>query len=111
MRTDTVSDAIRENVKDLNALIAKIRGLHSEGKDAPKAASRYLVALKAVHDLSGRALATGVTGSLVELMSPIPFRAQLVGYSAEQRRALEWKAPRVSYPFEATAPFITKIAA
>lgn len=104
MQPDTAADAIRENAKDLNALIDKIRGLHSQGKDAPKAAARYLAALKAVHELSIEAVTAGVTGPLVEPMSPIPFRDQLVGYSAEARRALEWKAPRVSYPFEAAAP-------
>jgi hypothetical protein len=105
------ADALRETVKDLNAVIAKVRSLHDAGKEAPKASARYLGYLRAAYELSEDAIAAGVTGPLVEPMSPIPFRDQLVGYSAEERRRLEWKAPRVQYPFAVASPVITKIAA
>ena len=105
------ADALRENIKSLNAVIAKIRSLHSNGKEAPKSGARYLEYIRATHEFREQAIAAGVTGPLVELMSPIPFRDQLVGYSAEERRRLEWKAPSVSYPVAAPAPVITKIAA
>ena len=105
------ADALRETRKDLDAVIAKIRALHDAGKEAPKASARYLGYLRAAHELAEQASAAGITGPLVELMSPIPFRDQLVGYSAEERRRLEWKAPRVQYPFAVATPVITKIAA
>lgn len=105
------ADALREQIKSLNAVIAKIRALHDAGKEAPKASARYIEYIRAAHELAEQASAAGVVGSLVEPMSPIPFRDQLVGYSAEERRRLEWKAPRVQYPFAVATPVITKIAA
>ena len=106
-----IADALRETIKDLDAAIAKIRSLHDAGKEAPKASARYLGYIRAAHELSEDAIAAGVTGPLIEPMSPIPFRDQLVGYRAGERRRLEWKAPRVQYPFAVATPIITKIAA
>ncbi|KAA0684557.1 hypothetical protein DTW90_36065 [Neorhizobium sp. P12A] len=104
------ADALRENIKSLNAVIGKIRELHRAGKEAPKSAARYVEYLRAAHDLRETAVAAGLTGSLIDLQAPIAFRDQLVGHTEEQRRRIEWKGV-FAFLGPVAAPVITKIAA
>jgi hypothetical protein len=102
---DITADALRINVADLNEVIAKIRRLHMTGKNAPKASARYLQYVRKCHELREAGIAKAATGPLFDLMDPIPYRDQLVGYSAEQRKALEWKGVSDGFPFSASIPF------
>lgn len=107
---DLTATALRENIKCLNEVIGKVRSLHQSGKSAPKSVARYVEYLRAAHDLREKAEGLGLTGSLVEAMAPIPFRDQLVGHTAEQRRRFEWKGV-FAFLGPVARPFITKIAA
>jgi len=95
------ADALRINVADLDEVIFKIRRLHAAGKDAPKAAARYLSYLRACHDLRE----IGGNGPLFDLMHPTPINDQLVGITAEQRKEREWKSVFARFPFPVAAPF------
>jgi hypothetical protein len=108
---DITADALRLNVADLNEVIFKIRRLHVAGKNAPKAAARYLQYVRKCHELREAGAAKAAGGPLFDLMDPIPYRDQLVGYSAEQRKALEWKGVFDDFPFPAAIPFHYSIAA
>lgn len=102
---DITPDALRLNVADLNEVIFKIRRLHLAGKTAPKAAVRYLQYVRKCHELREAGIAKAASGPLFGLMDPIPYRDQLVGYSAEQRKAIEWKGVFEGFPFPAVIPF------
>lgn len=93
---DLTAEAIRQTLKDLNEVIFKVRRLHLAGKNAPNAAARYRTYVHRLHDLQSQA--TGV-GPLFDHAAPIPYRDQLVGYTAEQRKALEWKGVFDHAPF------------
>ncbi|WP_029620215.1 hypothetical protein [Pseudorhizobium marinum] len=108
---DITADALRINVADLNEVITKIRRLHLAGKNAPKASARYLQYVRKCHELREAGIAKAAKGPLFDLMDPIPYRDQLVGYSAEQRKALEWKGVADGFPFSASVPFHYSIAA
>jgi hypothetical protein len=101
------ADALRQNVKDLSEVIFKIRALHCAGKEAPKAAARYVRSLRACHELRE----IGGIGPLFDLMHPTPINDQLVGFTAEQRKELEWKGVFASFPFPVAIPFHYSIAA
>lgn len=94
---DLTADAIRERMKDLNEVIFKVRRLHLAGKTAPKAAARYVAYVRHLHELQAKA--SGVGPLFFSDLSPIPYRDQLVGYTAEQRKALEWKGVFDDAPF------------
>ena len=108
---DITADALRQNLSDLDEVIFKIRRLHLVGKEAPKAAARYRAYVRRCHELREKGLALGLTGSLLDFKAPTPIHDQLVGYSAEQRKALEWRGVFDAYPFPASVPSHFKIAA
>jgi hypothetical protein len=100
------AEALRQNVKDLNEVIFKIRRLHAAGKDAPKAAARYLSYLRACHELRE----IGGNGPLFDLMHPTPINDQLVGISADERKCREWKGVFANFPFPVAAPSLRHAA-
>jgi hypothetical protein len=87
-----LADAIRLNVNALDAVIMKVRHLHEIGKEAPKASARYLEYVRTIHEMSERAREVGGHGPLFDnKMQPVPYRDQMVGFSAEEMQALRWK--------------------
>jgi hypothetical protein len=100
------AEALRQSVKDLNEVIFKIRRFHAAGKEAPKAAARYLSYLRACHELRE----IGGNGPLFDLMHPTPINDQLVGISADERKRREWKGVFASFPFPVAALSFRKAA-
>jgi len=89
---DRLADAVRLNITDLDRVIVKIRGLHRRGLPAPKAAARYLEYVRRIYEFSERAKSVGGHGPLFDNKhQPIPFRDQMVGFTAEQMQELRWK--------------------
>ena len=89
---DRLADAIRLNLNALNDAITKVRHLHRVGKEAPKASARYLEYVRTIHEMSERAQEVGGNGPLFDnKMQPVPYRDQMVGFTAEQMQALRWK--------------------
>lgn len=96
-----VSGALRINLSDLDEAIFKVRRLHLAGKDASGWALRYAERVRRCHELREAGLALHCTGPLFDELAPTPYRDQLVGYTAEQRKALEWKGVFDRFPFPA----------
>lgn len=103
------TDNLRDAVADLNEVIFKIRRRRLEGKSSPRAAARYVAYVRECHQLREAGLTLGKTGRLYELMHPAPYRDQMVGFTAEQKKALEWKG--VFSRFPAAVPHHFAIAA
>lgn len=104
-------DALRLTIADLNEVIFKVRRLIDAGKAAPNASARYLSYLRRSTELRAELEVLGVSEVFASELFPIPHRDQLVGLTAEQRKALEWKGVFVSYPFPPSIPFHFSIAA
>lgn len=97
----TTADALRENLKVVNAKIFTVRHRTTNGLRSPNAAASYLVALRACHELRE----IGGNGPLFDELAPTPINDQLVGITAEQRKEREWKGVFARFPFPVAAPF------
>ena len=92
------ADGMREYVKDLDAVICKVRELHRVGKEAPKASARYLDYLRRTHEFREKAEEQGFGGPLYSIVEPMPFHTGLVGLTTEQVRDREWKGVFKHFP-------------
>lgn len=104
-------DALRIAIRDLNEVIAKVRRLHACGKEAPNASARYLAYLRRAAELRAALEDLGAGEVFASEQRPLPFRDQLVGFTAEQRKAQEWKGVFADFPFPPSIPFHFSIAA
>lgn len=95
------ADALRENLKTVDAKIFRVRARTARGLRSPNAAAAYVEALRACHELREK----GGNGPLFDLMHPTPINDQLVGISADERKHREWKGVFARFPFPVAAPF------
>ncbi|OHV81649.1 hypothetical protein [Rhizobium sp. LCM 4573] len=101
------TDALRFAVQDLSEAIERARRKHRKGEMIT--GRNYLRQIRDVYELQVKADALGATGPLVEPLMPDVFNSQLVGRTAEERKALEWKGVFARFPFP--IPHHFKIAA
>lgn len=85
------TDTLRLNVQDMEIWLNNVRKAFRIKADPKPSARRYVACLRIVSELQEKARSMGAVGPLVEDMAPIPLRTQLVGYTPEQRKAIEWK--------------------
>ncbi|WP_421580851.1 hypothetical protein [Shinella sp. M31] len=88
---DRIADALRLTLNDLHDVVAKIRYLNDSGKPAPKASARYAGYVRRLAELVSQGIAIEMDVSAFDELLPIAYRDQLVGFTAEQKRALEWR--------------------
>ncbi|HEY0124992.1 MAG TPA: hypothetical protein VGC14_25160 [Rhizobium sp.] len=103
------ADAMRQYVQMLDQVIEKVRELHRVGKNAPKAAARYLEYVRRAQELREQAEEIGAAGPLYHIVEPRPFHTGFVGITTEQVREREWKGvfnhlgPVAAYPYSIAA--------
>lgn len=85
-------DALYICIQDLRFVIDLARvQLRKEAEVAASTASAYAAKLRRVYELQEKAKACGTYGPIVEPLAAVPFRTQLVGITAAERAAIEWK--------------------
>lgn len=94
---DITADALRIASADLSLAIERARRKHRKGEVIT--GRNYLRQIRDVYEMQVKAEALGAYGPLINPLPPVPYRDQLVGYSPEQRKALEWKGVFDAFPF------------
>jgi len=85
-------DALFICIQDLFHIIKTARvEARREGEVSRRVAAAHVDKMRRVFELQEEAKAYGTTGPIVQPLSAVPFRTQLVGITAAERAAIEWK--------------------
>ena len=92
-RHDLMADAAQIDIQDIKNLICYVRADLDRGyvNSASHNARRYRNLMRQLYMLQEAAERHGWTDPVFQPIEPLPFRHGLVGISAEERRAVEWK--------------------